>query len=173
MIDKLICLDKLSKETKRDTIKVKSNGHSQRNTRNATIEKNSLNENKYTLSKINSNKNKIIYTHINDEYKRSFSEASFKEERVLISNYKSHFALSKAGKDDSGNIKINQDSYVVITRINNLKDFNIFGVLDGHGPEGHFVSQFISKYLEVEFHNISAIKKLNDAEKLLSMQIML
>lgn len=168
LIDKLICLEKLTKETKRDTIKIKSNGQSQRNTRNATIEKNSLNDNKYTLSKINSNKNKIIYTHINDEYKRSFSEASSKEERVLISNYKSHYALSKAGKDDSGNIKINQDSYVVITRINNLKDFNIFGVLDGHGPEGHLVSQFISKYLEVEFHNISAIKKLNETEKIYS-----
>ena len=166
--DKLKSLDKLSKEAKRDTIKVKSNGHSQRSTRNIIPEKNSINESKYTLNKINSNKNKIIYTHINDEYKRSFSENSYKEERVLISNFKSHFALSKAGKDDSGNIKINQDSYVIITRINNLKDFNIFGVLDGHGPEGHLVSQFISKYLEVEFHNISGIKKLNDTEKIYS-----
>ena len=166
--DKLKGLENLIKETKRDTIKVKSSGHSQRNTRNIVTEKNILNESKYTLNKINSDKNKIIYTHINDEYKRSFSEASFKEERVLISNFKSHYALSKAGKDDSGNIKINQDSYVVITRINNLKDFNVFGVLDGHGPEGHLVSQFISKYLEVEFHNISGIKKLIDIDKIYS-----
>ena len=35
-------------------------------------------------------------------------------------------------------------------------------------PEGHLVSQFISKYLEVEFNNISGIKKLNDTEKIYS-----
>ena len=166
--EKLKNVEKLTKEAKKDIIKIKSNGHSQRSTRNVFPQKNILNENKYILKKINSNKNKIIYTHINDEYKRSFSEASYNEERVFISNFKSHYALSKAGKDDSGKIKINQDSYVVITRINNLKDFNIFGVLDGHGPEGHLVSQFISKYIEVEFNNISGIKKLNDTEKIYS-----
>jgi serine/threonine protein phosphatase PrpC len=39
-----------------------------------------------------------------------------------------------------GNQKINQDALVSNTNINNIKDFNIFGILDGYGPQGHYVS---------------------------------
>ena len=40
-----------------------------------------------------------------------------------------------------GNQKINQDALVSITNINNINYYNIFGILDGHGPQGHYVSE--------------------------------
>ena len=58
---------------------------------------------------------------------------------------KNYGILTLPGKDLSGCQKTNQDSFVFKTNVNNIKDFNIFGVLDGHGPEGHFVSKFVSE----------------------------
>ena len=88
------------------------------------------------------------------------------DENTLINKFKCHFALSKAGKDQLGKTKINQDSYFILTNINNIKEFNIFGVLDGHGPDGHLVSQFISKYIQLEFQTNQLIKNIKDIEKL-------
>ena len=77
-------------------------------------------------------------------------------------NIKSHYALSKAGIDENGQMKINQDSYLILEGVNGLKDFNIFGVFDGHGPEGHLISQFITRYFQLEFKNNKLIKNIKD-----------
>ena len=75
-------------------------------------------------------------------------------------------AMSHPGRDASGNRKINQDSFVFLTNINNIKDFNIFGVLDGHGPEGHFVSQFATDFIPSQLTQNPEIKSLSDPEKI-------
>lgn len=60
---------------------------------------------------------------------------------------KNYGGVSRPGKDLEGNQKINQDSLVLITNINNVKDFNIFEVLDGHGPDGQKISEFASQFI--------------------------
>ena len=72
--------------------------------------------------------------------------------------------LTLPGKDTSGLQKTNQDSYTFFSNINGLKNFNIFGVLDGHGIEGHFVSKFASKYIPYQIMNNPEIKNLKDTE---------
>ena len=52
------------------------------------------------------------------------------------------------------------------TNINNIKDFNIFGVLDGHGPEGHYVSQFAAEFIPSRIINHPEIKTLKEPEKI-------
>ena len=79
---------------------------------------------------------------------------------------KNYGILTLPGKDISGEQKINQDSFVFKTKINNVKDFNIFGVLDGHGPEGHFVSKFTSEFIPSLLSNHPEIKPLTDPEKI-------
>ena len=69
---------------------------------------------------------------------------------------KNYGGVSRPGKDSSGEQKTNQDALVCKTNINNIKDFNIFGVLDGHGPEGHYVSEFASEFIPL---NIKIIIK--------------
>ena len=54
--------------------------------------------------------------------------------------------LSKAGKDIESHEKTNQDTPLVYINVGGIEGFNIFGVLDGHGPNGHFVSQFCKNY---------------------------
>ena len=62
--------------------------------------------------------------------------------------------LSRAGKDADQNIKIDQDTSLISLNVGGLEGFNLFGVLDGHGQHGHFVSQFLKDYF---INNICAL----------------
>ena len=75
-------------------------------------------------------------------------------------------ALSRAGNDEGGLTKINQDSYISKTNINGITDFNIFGVLDGHGIQGHLISDFASKFLPNQIINNFEIKLCKDTESI-------
>ena len=75
-------------------------------------------------------------------------------------------ALSTAGRDDDGLTKINQDSYVLERNINGVLNFNIFGVLDGHGEFGHFASQFASRYIITRIKNHPLIKGLDNPQEI-------
>ena len=70
-------------------------------------------------------------------------------------------ALSTAGRDDDGKTKINQDSYILERNINGVLNFNIFGVMDGHGVNGHFASQFVTKFIINRIKNHSLLKNLD------------
>ena len=50
------------------------------------------------------------------------------------------------GKNETVNKEINQDSYIIEIKIKGIFNFNIFGVLDGHGEYGHYASQFVRRY---------------------------
>ena len=78
---------------------------------------------------------------------------------------KNYGILTLPGKDISGNQKTNQDSFVFKTNINKIKNFNIFGVLDGHGPEGHFVSKFAAEFIPSLLSNHPEIRNLKETEK--------
>jgi len=67
-------------------------------------------------------------------------------------------SYSQAGKGEDGFTKVNQDSFLVLQNQYNLKDFNIFSVMDGHGVNGHLVSRFVTKYFTSFFKNN---KKMN------------
>ena len=79
---------------------------------------------------------------------------------------KNYGGVSRAGSDENGIQKTNQDSLVSITNINGIKDFNIFGVLDGHGTEGHLISQLISKFIPDQIINDPEIKPLKSTEQI-------
>ena len=77
---------------------------------------------------------------------------------------KNYGGLTRPGIDVNGNEKTDQDTLVNLTNINKVKDFNIFGVLDGHGPDGHHVSNFASEYIPSQIINHPEIKELSDPE---------
>lgn len=79
---------------------------------------------------------------------------------------KNYAVLTHPGCDKNGNQKTNQDSFVFKTNINGINNFNIFGVMDGHGPQGHFVSQFASKYIPFQIMNHREIKNLTNPEEI-------
>ena len=67
--------------------------------------------------------------------------------------------LSKAGIDAEGKIKIDQDTPLISLNVGGLEGFNLFGVLDGHGQDGHFVSQFLKDYFINRTTNLVEILK--------------
>jgi serine/threonine protein phosphatase PrpC len=84
----------------------------------------------------------------------------------IISNFgiKVCKSITQAGKERIGRRKKNQDFYIIEKNINNISGFNLFAILDGHGVNGHMVSQFASKLLIKKFTNIT--KKFNDTESI-------
>ena len=71
---------------------------------------------------------------------------------------------SQAGKGEDGFTKVNQDSFLVLQNEYNLKDFNIFSVMDGHGVNGHLVSRFTTKYFTSFFKNNKKMNSYNENE---------
>ena len=73
-------------------------------------------------------------------------------------------SLSQAGKGEDGFTKVNQDSFLVLQNEYNLKDFNIFCVMDGHGVNGHLVSRFTTKYFTSFFKKNKKMNNSNSSE---------
>jgi serine/threonine protein phosphatase PrpC len=62
-------------------------------------------------------------------------------------NYIKKFSgKTRAGRTYDRKPKTNQDSFLIKTQIFDLENFNIFGVFDGHGSHGHFISNMIKLF---------------------------
>jgi len=59
--------------------------------------------------------------------------------------------LTKAGLCDDKE-KINQDSFIIIENLLS-QNFNIYGIFDGHGDNGHLISKFISDFMNNYYSN--------------------
>ena len=79
---------------------------------------------------------------INNEKENDVKEVNNKAGK----GFKFYGNVSKAGRNQNGETKTNQDTPLVHPNVGNVQGFNLFGVLDGHGPHGHYVSQFCRKY---------------------------
>ena len=121
------------------------------NTTNRIVANNKNDRKRKSFSYFKDNKNNMA---MNNNYNLNNRKNSF--EKKIIKNY---CALSQAGKNSEGITKTNQDSYLVLTKINNFTNFNVFAVFDGHGPDGHLISQFLVRYFTDFFNNNPEIKK--------------
>ena len=83
----------------------------------------------------------------------SYISKSKKEQKTkkIYNKEKNYFRKCKyksiAGKDSYGNRKINQDLYLVQINFINIEGFNLYGVLDGHGENGHKVAIFTRDFI--------------------------
>ena len=96
---------------------------------------------------------------------RRKSTREFKE-FSQITYIKNCEALCTGGRGDDGLPKINQDTYVLERNINGILNFNIFGVLDGHGDYGHFASQFVKRYIINRIKSHPLIKGLDNPKEI-------
>jgi serine/threonine protein phosphatase PrpC len=58
---------------------------------------------------------------------------------------------SRAGVNANGLRKINQDNFIAHINFGKKKGRHYFGVCDGHGVNGHFVSGFVKEALPSKF----------------------
>ena len=103
------------------------------------------------LYKINSNVGNYNYTPI--QLNRGHSLENIYEKNRLKNYNKARYKVSSygsytmAGTNGYGVTKTNQDSYLIKQDIVNSSDIEYtFGVFDGHGLQGHFVSQAIKQF---------------------------
>ena len=99
----------------------------------------------------------------NDHIKK---EKKINDEFSSMISVKKCEALSLPGKNEKGKKKINQDSYLIIKNLNRVSNFNLFGVLDGHGEDGHHVSQFVKSFVIQSIKNHPSIKPLKDPKEI-------
>ena len=94
--------------------------------------------------------------------KNTFLNSEFSQNTYI----KSCESITVPGKKENGNKKVNQDSYIIERNINGILNFNIFGVLDGHGEYGHYASQFVSRYVISHIKNHPVIKKCDEPKEI-------
>ena len=97
---------------------------------------------------------------------KNYRRDKLDEEFSSVIYVKKSEALSLAGKNEFGKKKTNQDTFVIEKNINGILNFNIFGVLDGHGDDGHFASQFVKRYVIHRIKNHPLIKKLDEPKEI-------
>ena len=79
---------------------------------------------------------------------------------------KSCDGISIPGKYEDGLRKTNQDTLLIERNVNGVLNFNIFGVLDGHGQDGHFVSKFVSRFIFNRIKNHPLIKRIDEPKQI-------
>ena len=100
-------------------------------------------------SKINFQKKKTA-EFSNNIYKINLKEnISFTESEIIPKQIIKSSIITQAGLNDNKK-KTNQDSYLILEKIFNLK-LNIYGIFDGHGENGHLISNLVSKFLSQYF----------------------
>lgn len=66
---------------------------------------------------------------------------------------------TKKGSVPSNPNKVNQDSFIINTNIQNKTYQHFFAICDGHGPLGHHVSSFIKNALPAAVLNSKGLQK--------------
>ena len=76
-----------------------------------------------------------------------------------------HATHTRTGENDNGLTKDNnQDASTILKNICGIDSYDIYGIMDGHGANGHLVSNFVKNKVEEYFNNKKnyKIKNLNN-----------
>ena len=119
-----------------------------------------------SIKKIKGKKNLKMLLALKMKILKSIKMLKLIEAFSATSYIKSCEATSTAGRDDDGEIKTNQDTALLERNVNGVSNFNIFGVLDGHGENGHLSSQFVCKFIinKIKYH--PALKNLKSSKEI-------
>ena len=124
-----------------------SNNPINNNNNNNITSLNTSTSNSKLKSKNNNNINIITTNNSNNQNFNINNNTINNNKKIFIKNT---YSLSQAGYKEDRKQKINQDSYFELNHINNFDNFNIFCVLDGHGSNGHLISQYVKKSLKTD-----------------------
>ena len=102
----------------------------------------------------------------------------FKSDSLLDKEYifqiKKDATYSKKGTEEGGKLKENnQDISIILNNVCNIENYNIYGIMDGHGSNGHLVSNFVKEKIEEYFSDkkIYKTKKLSKAVSTIQLDI--
>ena len=99
--------------------------------------------------------------YLNNEIANQMSQNTKPKNNKVGNGFRFYGQLTKAGRNQNGKTKTDQDTPLVHLNVGDIPGFNLFGVLDGHGPDGHFVSQFCREYFINKMTSYAQICKQN------------
>ena len=160
-------INKDSKKKEDDNIskRSESNNNNQSNmTKIISANNSNFNNNKLYNNNIYSNQSEnYIINHLGEYMQNQINPIPLIRQENLSDKTPKGFRfcseLTKAGKSVGGSTKINQDTPLICLSIGGITGFNLFGVLDGHGPHGHYVSQFCKEYFIKKMTNYTELLK--------------
>ena len=90
----------------------------------------------------------------------------FNSDTLLESNYifepKKYATFSRKGTEEDGKEKENnQDISIILNNILEVENYCIYGIMDGHGSNGHLVSKFVKEKVEEYFCDKKIYKRKN------------
>ena len=135
------------------------------------VNMNKLIEKAKKMNNLESERVTLTNDKINDDITKNI-EKEFLNNNIIYDDFdgsgllKNYNGVSHPGRDIYGKTKTNQDAFICRTNINNIKDFNILGVLDGHGPDGHFVSEYVSVIIPDKIAENQRIKAMSNPEEI-------
>ena len=148
-------LSNSKKKNENNSSFLKLNGNSSRQIHllNYKSNNNSLNTSNHSIRSSHVKSQSISYENgLNyiQKLNNSHNMQNSKEEKHHNTIYKSiltkYSCKSKPGYSMNGTIKTNQDSFLSKNKIFGLNNYSIFGVFDGHGVNGHFISRFLKEH---------------------------
>ena len=106
------------------------------------------------------------------------SHHKYKSDTLLDKEYnltqKRYATYSRKGTEEDGkNKENNQDISIILNNICEIENYCIYGIMDGHGSNGHLVSNFVKEKIEAYFNNrkIYKSKKLTKAVSSLDVNL--
>ena len=115
----------------------------------------------------NSEKKKVIKVSNKTLYQYKYEKKNLNEDLIIQYSYN-----SQAGKEESGEPKINQDNFLIQNKILKKGNFSVFAVFDGHGKYGHLVSKYLKNAFSNFFLELSKKnKKIDNLEKEIYIKI--
>lgn len=106
------------------------------------------------------------------------SHHKYKSDTLLDKEYilqtKKYATYSRKGTEEDGkNKENNQDISIILNNICEIENYCIYGIMDGHGSNGHLVSNFVKEKIEEYFINkkIYKSKKLTKAVSSLEIEL--
>ena len=134
-------------------------------------------KNKFKKEKINCiNKdkkepmNKTMALFINEFIEEQAKKKNISNDKKIDIIYKSQNCISATQKGyllkNNTEKENNQDCSLIIENVCGIKNYNIYSIMDGHGSNGHLVSNFIQENIIKYFNDISFyFKKIKSKEK--------
>ena len=111
---------------------------------------NLTNTNTNTNNYIDHSTNDNLISHLGEHLQKEIHPLPINEDDINYNKggkgYRFCSELTQAGREEDGTIKIDQDTPLINISVGGIIGFNMFGVLDGHGPHGHYVSQYCKDY---------------------------
>jgi serine/threonine protein phosphatase PrpC len=91
--------------------------------------------------------NRVINQNITTKDKININNFSNAVHKTNIKGLLKYAYKTQTGQKENKIQKINQDYILIKTNINNILDFNMFAVLDGHGENGHLASSYVGEFI--------------------------